>query len=361
MSKYNNICNFLSPRFKINTSSDEFKTSQSITFTCEFNHANTLTSASFSNKRYKVPIDSFCVMCVKETQIKQKETDFIQTIMDKTGHTVRSVDFTTRRVEYQCGKCNETNISQTHCLLKNTGVCSQCQNEKHKLPFHIVKQTVEQHGMTLLLKEGEYTDNKQILPLVCRCGRPHQAVLSDIRKDKHCQECKKEKYKETCLEMYGVENAFQSKDVIQKGKETCLRKYGFEHAMRHPDIIHKSLQTAYHKIDYELPSGETVSLMGYEPIALKELYDEGYTEDQIRLVNVPTFLYHDETGKEHTYIPDMYIPHLHQIVEVKSVFTYNQKKDHNEAKFAQVVKDGYALLIMVYDRGGKRKVQDELR
>jgi predicted nucleic acid-binding protein len=57
----------------------------------------------------------------------------------------------------------------------------------------------------------------------------------------------------------------------------------------------------------------------------------------------------------------MYIPHLHQIVEVKSVFTYNQKKDHNEAKFAQVVKDGYALLIMVYDRGGKRKVQDELR
>lgn len=221
-----------------------------------------------------------------------------------------------------------------------------------------VKQIVEEHGMKLLLNDSDYKNNKQILPLECKCGRPHQAVLSDIKKDKHCQECKKEKYKETCLEKYGVENAFESEEIKQKSKETCMKKFGFEHAMRHPDIIRKSLQTAYHKVEYELPSGEKVLLMGYEPIALKELYKEGYREDQIKLVDVPTFIYPDENGKQHTYIPDMYIPHLHQIIEIKSLFTYEQKKDHNEEKFKQVVKDGYQLRVMVYDKGGKRKVHD---
>lgn len=37
---------------------------------------------------------------------------------------------------------------------------------------------------------------------------------------------KKEKSKQTCLEKYGVENPFSSKEIRKKSKQTCLEKYG---------------------------------------------------------------------------------------------------------------------------------------
>lgn len=362
MTKYRNICVFLDPFFIIDTTLEIWNKTNQIHFKCKaYHHENSLTSASFSNKKSIVPIEEFCVQCKKDKDNKIQLRDYIETIRLKTGHVILSVDFSSRHVEYQCGNCDSITHSQTHNLLNvNKGTCSKCQNDKFRLTNEEINIIVENHQMKLILDQPEYTNNKKLLSLICRCGRPHKAVLSDIRAGKHCQECKKEKYKETCMTIYGVENAFQSEEIKQKSKETCMKKYGFEHAMRHPDIIRKSLQTAYHKIQYELPSGEIVSLMGYEPIALEELYQEGFTEDEIKLVNVPIFYYQDESGKEHTYLPDMYIPHLHQIIEVKSPFTESIKKDNNRLKFDKVIADGYSLRVMVYDRGGKRKVRDEL-
>lgn len=137
-----------------------------------------------------------------------------------------------------------------------------------------------------------------------------------------------------------------------------MLKYGFEHAMRHPDIIRKSISFSYKKIDYTLPSGEVVQLMGYEPIALKELYQEGFSEDEITLNNVPHFFYQDQNGKQRTYIPDMYIPHLHMIIEIKSSFTEEQKKDNNNEKKDQVLKDGFLFRKIIYDKKGTVKVSD---
>ena len=220
MSKYKNICNFLYPTYKVISTLEEFTTTQKIIFKCALLHENILSSASFSNKRYKVPIESFCSSCVKDLEISQKRMEYIDTIKEKTGHNVLQVDFTTRFVEYECGNCGSKQHSKAHNLHKNTGVCSSCQNDKHKLSFLYVKKIAEEHGMKLLLNDSDYTNNKQILPLKCKCGRPHQAVLSDIKKDKHCQECKKEKYKETCLEKYGVENAhFNQKKSNKKVKK----------------------------------------------------------------------------------------------------------------------------------------------
>lgn len=362
MSKYHNICHFLESLFTIHTTKEEWDRDAKIKFRCkEYHHENQLTSASFTNKKSKVPLKEFCVHCKHDIELKQKTDEYIQTVLTKTGHIVTSVDFTTRLVHYQCSHCMTMNQSHTHNLLHaNKGRCSHCQNESFRLTYEEVQKTVEEHGMTLLLPKDGYTYNKQLLPLLCRCERPHQAVLSDIRRDKHCVECKKEKCKASCLEKYGVENPFQYEAFKEKSKATCMTKFGFTHAMRHPDIIRKSIQSAYHKIEYELPSGEMIQLMGYEPIALEELYREGFSEEQVELINVPTFMYTDEYNKEHTYIPDMYIPHLHQIIEVKSPFTLEQKKDHNDAKFKKVIHDGYSLRLMVYEKNGKRKVLDTI-
>jgi len=359
MSKYQNLCKFLEPLFKVVSTKEDLDKNGFIFFHCEKGHENKLTSASITNKKSKVPLDKFCSVCVKAEEIEIKRIEFMETVREKTGHIVLSVDFTSRFVEYQCGNCDNISNSKTNNLLNaNTGLCHSCQNDKFKLTYEYVKKTVEEHGMTLLLNPGEYKNNKQLLPLLCKCGSPYQAVLSDIKGGYHCQKCKKEKYKQTCIEKYGVENAFQSEIIKQKIKETSMKKYGFEHAMRHPDIIRKSVSSSYKKVVYTLPSGDKVDLMGYEPIALEELYKEGFTEEEITLKDVPHFFYKDQNGKQRTYIPDMYIPHLHMIIEIKSSFTEEQKKDNNQEKQDQVLKDGFFFRKMIYDHKGTVKVSD---
>lgn len=46
----------------------------------------------------------------------------------------------------------------------------------------------------------------------------------------------KQKVKQTCLERYGVENAFQSEEIQSKFKQTCLEKYGVENPFQSEKI-----------------------------------------------------------------------------------------------------------------------------
>lgn len=55
------------------------------------------------------------------------------------------------------------------------------------------------------------------------------------------------KYKQTCLEKYGVEYAQQSNKVKDKAKQTCLEKYGVEHYTNRE----KSKQTCLEKYGVE--------------------------------------------------------------------------------------------------------------
>ena len=61
------------------------------------------------------------------------------------------------------------------------------------------------------------------------------------------------KMKETCLEKYGCENPFQNADVQAKIKETCLEKYGFEHPFQNADVQAKRKQTFMEKYGCENP------------------------------------------------------------------------------------------------------------
>lgn len=52
-----------------------------------------------------------------------------------------------------------------------------------------------------------------------------------------------EKVKKTTLERYGVENAFQSKEIQEKQKKTCIKKYGVENVFQNEEIKDKIKQT----------------------------------------------------------------------------------------------------------------------
>ena len=358
MLKYQNTTEWLSSHFEmISTVNDYIKTKRFI-FRCkEFSHSNELSTASFSNKRYKVKLEEFCIGCVKEKENQQHTKEYINMVKEKTGHTVLSADFTTRKVTYQCGNCHSVSESFTHNMLNsNTGVCHNCQNWKFKLSYEQLKSDVESYGMKLITAPDQYTGNKQMLDVMCECGKPYQMILSSIRQDKKCAECKLRKYKETCMERYGVENTFQSEEIKRNIKETCLEKYGETHHMKNKEVFRSALQTSYLSKPYTLPSGKVIMIQGYEARAIDDVLKEGILEEHLVFGNdIPSFTYLDE-GTERTYHPDFYIPSKNMIVEVKSTYTLESKKEQNDAKFKKVVEDGYKLRLMVYDN--KHKIQD---
>lgn len=97
-------------------------------------------------------------------------------------------------------------------------------------------------------------------PICTECGkqfRPRYYGLStkNFNDNKFCSvKCAKsnveveEKRKQTCLEIYGVEHQWQSKQVIEQIKETNRKLYGVDHPLQNKEILKKLQET--NKIRY---------------------------------------------------------------------------------------------------------------
>jgi len=325
-NKYKNYCTFLEPYFDVITTYKDFHDSKSISFICkEDGHINTLNINSFGNKKSKIKIEYFCQGCKYEKENKEKTKKFIGQVFEKTGHIIKSVEFSTRKVSYECGNCGDINNSFTQNFDKNTTrFCSTCQNDKYRIPYTQLKEKVESHGFGLLTTQNEYKNNKEKLKLLCVCGNPYMSVLSDIIRDKNCEECKLKKYEKTCMDRYGVRNTSQD-----------------------PVIFDKIFKNSHLRKQYKFPSGKIINIQGYEGKAIDDLLKELNEDDLYFGKDIPTINYLDKC-KKHTYYPDMFIKKLNVIVEVKSEYTYLREIDKNHLKFTEVINSGYKLRIMIY-------------
>ena len=77
------------------------------------------------------------------------------------------------------------------------------------------------------------------------------SVLSDIVRDKNCQECKLKKYEKTCMDRYGVRNTSQN-----------------------PVIFEKIFRNSHLRKQYKFPSGKIINIQGYEGKAINDLLKE---------------------------------------------------------------------------------------
>lgn len=71
-----------------------------------------------------------------------------------------------------------------------------------------------------------------------RTSKLKRKQLSDSWEDRDLDEVAR-KYKETCLEKYGVEHYDHTEEFKNRYKETCLEKYGVEHNFLIPECIEK--------------------------------------------------------------------------------------------------------------------------
>ena len=128
--------------------------------------------------------------------------------------------------------------------------------EKTHFPKEIYEYLINRYNDSQSLKETVYRINfgYDVRPVCENCGKPIKFLGKPSRMWKtYCSnQCRYSlnrlnKYKQTCLEKYGVEYAQQSNKVKDKAKQTCLEKYGVEHYTNRE----KSKQTCLEKYGVE--------------------------------------------------------------------------------------------------------------
>ena len=131
----------------------------------------------------------------------------------------------------------------------------------------------------------------------------------------------------TCLKNYGVKHNSQSDTIKNIKSEKSRLKYGVNNISQSLDIQIKKTKTTFKRKDYILPSGNKISLLGYEPTFLDYVFKNNiFTEEEI-VYNPKGILYTDKSEKEHYYFPDFYIPKCNLIVEIKSSWTERLDKN----------------------------------
>ncbi|HRW21787.1 MAG TPA: hypothetical protein P5509_07440 [Bacteroidales bacterium] len=196
-----------------------------------------------------------------------------------------------------------------------------------------------------------------------------------------------EKSKQTLYKNYGVSNPGQSKIIQERSKETqrahyngklymqtdearkrssdiCkseefkrqkidtfMKKYGASSYLQSDEYLKKSYKRSYKYKQYVFPSGREIKVQGYEPYALDKLlkiYNENDiiagTKDILNNIGKIPYLFE---GKEKNYIPDIFIKSKNKIIEVKSLYTFNLRKDMNLCKQKACVDIGYNFEFMI--------------
>jgi hypothetical protein len=178
----------------------------------------------------------------------------------------------------------------------------------------------------------------------------------------------KEKSEITSIEKYGTKKPIHSKEVREKlskslknidreafekkRKINALEKYGVDHHMKNLEIFEKQQKNSYYFKDYIMPSGKIVKVQGYENRALDELL-KIHSEDEIVVSNSEIFkllgaIEYEQDGKTHRYFPDIYIPKLNLIIEVKSTRTFSVNKKKNLLKKQAVEDKGINFQFWIY-------------
>ena len=108
----------------------------------------------------------------------------------------------------------------------------------------------------ILIGNYDNLNSKTKISYNCKCGNEYKKSFNAIyMSGGYCKDCmnkvRLEKIKKTNLEKYGVENPFQSKEIIKKIKATNKEKYGVESPLQSQEIKNKVKQTCIYKYGVE--------------------------------------------------------------------------------------------------------------
>ena len=262
---------------------------------------------------------------------------------------------------------------------------------KYNVPYYLQSKDKQKKSIITCLKKYKFPHVSQVPEFrrkaeatsFKRFGTKYP-MQSDIIKRKQIQNNKikygvdyisqvpefRRKAEATHLSRYGVKSALQTayarfrmkenysknyKSIRYKIEQTCLEKYGYKHATQNKQIMEKCSKNAYKRKDYAYPSGKIIQIQGYEGFALNELVNNDINEDDIITgpSNMPEIWY-DVEGNKHRHYVDIFIPSQNMMIEVKSTWTAEKKKDLIFKKQDACKILGYNYEIWVYNSKGEK-------
>ena len=129
-------------------------------------------------------------------------------------------------------------------------ICNKELNGSLGLPAHLkhnhIGYNVQKYYDEFYKKEGEG---------ICKyCGKPTKFRTFVHGYNSYCDtKCSnndpevRNKYREKCIEKYGVDNPNKRKEIIEKRKKTCIKKYGVESYMKTSEFREKSVEACQSK------------------------------------------------------------------------------------------------------------------
>jgi hypothetical protein len=126
------------------------------------------------------------------------------------------------------------------------------------------------------------------------------------------------------------------------------------YACQNSDIAEKQSKNSYKLKKYIFPSGRVEKMQGYENFMLDELIKNNISEDNIVVSrkDVPEIWFINSKGKKSRYFVDCFIKSENKCIEVKSIWTLENKRKDVFLKHQAVKDAGYDCEIWVYDNKG---------
>ena len=262
-------------------------------------------------------------------------------------------------IDFKCN-CGKENTKNFRIMVDYSGAfCKEC-TEKIKRKNH--EETILKiYGSRYIFQVNEIREKvKQTCIKNYNVENPSQSETVKERKVKTCMKnygvaiplknkTIYEKVKQTNLKIRGVEHTLQCPKVKEKVKQTNLRIRGVENPSQCVFVQKKKEESKLTFKEYVCPSGKVIKIQGYEYIALNDLF-RTFSEDQIVTdrSEIPVIHYVYEDNK-HYYFPDIFIPHLNKIIEVKSTWTYSLDVDKIKAKEKSTKEQGYDYEYWICD------------
>lgn len=168
-----------------------------------------------------------------------------------------------------------------------------------------------------------------------------------------CPKCAPKLKRRKCLKEHGVEYSTQRPDVRAKTRRTLRQRYGVDCALQNRTLLNKMISSSYSRKSYQLGS-RLVQVQGYEPYALDYIVNTKKINPksiQCGTDSLPSIRYKYD-GKQKVYHPDIFIPKLNLLIEVKSSYTYKRSLAKNQAKKKACIAAGYRFKFLIFKKNG---------
>jgi len=130
-----------------------------------------------------------------------------------------------------------------------------------------------------------------------------------------------------------------------------LERHGHKHALQNRTSFEKMVKSSFSRATIKL-CGQTRSVQGYEPLAIRYIRQLGVRPEDIAVGNdprLPSFYWVHKDGSRRVYHPDIYVVSKNLIIEVKSTYTYKSNLTKNRMKRDAVIAAGYNFKFFVAD------------